>query len=254
MRLVQLADVAPLSPKEVIPYTKGVLKCVFKRTVNGDQGPDRKWDSIQNSVIAEGQTEIKIKACDQPAIPEEWKGKVVHIFCKEGDKGLSGVYRDENDNYKGKSSVVVKVTHTGTITLADGQASQPTQDAPRAAEPATRPNTPPPAQTPRSAPPANGTNHSKGPVPMGATVGMAINNACASLTAQGIELKPFLIMEIASDILRASHWLEAGNLSPKWSERHKPAGNPPAASPPPAAAPPPPPAPEPAEPVDDIPF
>jgi hypothetical protein len=80
---------------------------------------------------------------------------------------------------------------------------------------------------------------------MGATVGMAINNACASLTAQGIELKPFLIMEIASDILRASHWLEVGNLSPKWSERHKPAASP---------APPPQLPPEPAEPVDDIPF
>lgn len=52
-------------------------------------------------------------------------------------------------------------------------------------------------------------------VPMGQTVGMAINNACQSLTAQGLTLEPKRITEIASDILRVAKWLEAGNLIPK---------------------------------------
>jgi hypothetical protein len=48
-----------------------------------------------------------------------------------------------------------------------------------------------------------------------ATVGMAMNCACASLTAQGEWLDPEKVTQIASDLLRVAAWLEAGNLLPK---------------------------------------
>lgn len=60
----------------------------------------------------------------------------------------------------------------------------------------------------------------KGPrIPMGATVGMAVNNACNSLTAQGEPLEPHAIFNIASDILRVCYNLEDGKLAPTFAER-----------------------------------
>jgi len=57
--------------------------------------------------------------------------------------------------------------------------------------------------------------------PMGQTLGMAINNACASLTAQGAELNPRRVFELASDILRLSYYLEEGHLAPTYEARLK---------------------------------
>lgn len=50
---------------------------------------------------------------------------------------------------------------------------------------------------------------------------MAINNACANLTAQGSLLEPEAVWEIASDLLRVSWRLEHGHLAPPRSERAK---------------------------------
>lgn len=60
--------------------------------------------------------------------------------------------------------------------------------------------------------------------PHGATVGMAINCACANLTARGEMLEPHEVACIASDLLRVAAWLEAGNLEPKRAEREREGG------------------------------
>jgi hypothetical protein len=70
--------------------------------------------------------------------------------------------------------------------------------------------------------------------PMGATVGMAVNNACHSLTAQGLQLEPKRIFEIASDILRVSYNLERGKLAPRLAEREAAAKPQPPAKPEPS--------------------
>ena len=51
--------------------------------------------------------------------------------------------------------------------------------------------------------------------PHGATVGMAINCACANLTARGEFLEPGEVTQIASELLRVAAWLEAGHTLPK---------------------------------------
>ncbi len=63
------------------------------------------------------------------------------------------------------------------------------------------------------------TQQNRNRTPMGPTVGMAINNACANITAQGRPLDPAEVFEIASDLLRLSYHLEEGNLAPKFTER-----------------------------------
>lgn len=50
---------------------------------------------------------------------------------------------------------------------------------------------------------------------------MAVNNACASLTAQGRQLEPTEVWNIASDILRICSRLEHGQVAPPYSERVK---------------------------------
>jgi hypothetical protein len=55
----------------------------------------------------------------------------------------------------------------------------------------------------------------------GARVGMAINQACAYLIAEGVPWNPKIITERASDLIRASEWLEQGHLLPPFSERQK---------------------------------
>ena len=57
--------------------------------------------------------------------------------------------------------------------------------------------------------------------PRGQAVGNALNNACASLTAQGAELNPRRVFEIASDIIRMSYYLEEGHLAPTHEARLK---------------------------------
>jgi len=68
---------------------------------------------------------------------------------------------------------------------------------------------PPPYAPPAAAP---APSHSFTP---GARVGMALNNACANLTARGEALDPLAVTQMASDLLRIAEWLEAGNLMPK---------------------------------------
>ncbi len=71
------------------------------------------------------------------------------------------------------------------------------------------------APAPRAAAPAPRAPQPGKSAPHGATVGMAINCACANLTARGEFLDPEAVTQIASDLLRVAAWLEAGNLLPK---------------------------------------
>ncbi len=110
-----------------------------------------------------------------------------------------------------------------TITLV-GQAIGEPQEQPRqpaAPRPAPAPSAPrPPASAP-VAPPAE-SKQNRARTPMGPTVGMAINNACASITAQGRVLNPQEVYEIASDLLRISYHLEDGHLAPKHKDGQHP--------------------------------
>ncbi len=56
----------------------------------------------------------------------------------------------------------------------------------------------------------------------GATVGAAINNACANLTARGEDLDPKKVYVVASELVKVALHMEAGNLyTPKTPEQKK---------------------------------
>lgn len=107
-----------------------------------------------------------------------------------------------------------------------GEASQEQAPATAARPPVSRPPAAKPqGQRPPVAAPAQQRPPAAKPgvhVPMGQTVGMAVNNACHSLTAQGMQLEPQKVFEIASDILRVSYNLEKGKLAPMFAERNPP--------------------------------
>lgn len=56
----------------------------------------------------------------------------------------------------------------------------------------------------------------------GATVGMAINQACANLTHQGLELEPDAIHRIASGIVRVALRMERGELAQEGAKEEVP--------------------------------
>ncbi|MDE2105730.1 MAG: hypothetical protein KGL39_51375 [Patescibacteria group bacterium] len=86
-------------------------------------------------------------------------------------------------------------------------------------EPASNLPPKPASQRPPSHPPKQEQNRKR--VPMGQSVGMALNNACHNLTARGKELDLAEIYNIASDILRLSYYMEDGNLAQPHSVRNK---------------------------------
>jgi hypothetical protein len=224
---------------------RGTITYVGERYSGNSSKTGEPW-SLQNITIKDTTGEFRLVAKDRDAIPGTWKGKEFVIYCNEGEKGLTGLKIKEDKDKKGNVRNVLWFTGSGHIEEATDsapQASAPAAgQAPRAQAAPAAINTPPaaPAQqdgmteaqrllaarkggtTTAQVPPVTPAvpPQSKTFVPLGATVGMAINNACASLTARGIALNPTLIVETASDILRASRWLEAGNLAPKWSERY----------------------------------
>lgn len=88
--------------------------------------------------------------------------------------------------------------------------------------PAGRSDLPPPHHDhgePQEPQPRKEQTQNRRRTPMGQTVGMALNNACANLTARQQPLDPKEVAAIASDILRLSYWLEEGNLLPTYAHR-----------------------------------
>ena len=118
-----------------------------------------------------------------------YQGK--EVIIKAGPKGGLAV-----NNYKGKPGVSVSATCTFQ-TVAGG----------------TAPQTPVPANHSHSvAPTHTHVAPTVRPVIQGQTIGMAINNACNSLTAQGQPLTKENVWKLASMIVGVSQAMEAGKI------------------------------------------
>jgi hypothetical protein len=134
-------------------------------------------------------------------------------------------YNVENPNcgnaLRGRVGQSITIVASGsrddaTIQLVGNAPAQAHNSPPQGAPPQSQGHTP--AQH-TNAPAPSQSQHAQQPFkPFGATVGMAINCACANLTARGEFLDPHEVTQIASDLLRCARWLEDGNLLAK-SER-----------------------------------
>ncbi len=125
MRLIPIKDALTFSPEENVPSVRGKVKEIYKpSTGSSDKG---EW-SFQNLVIVDESGQIKVKLKDREPLPLDYKGRVILISCKEGDKGLSGV-KIKEDEYRGKIDKVLWVTPSATIDRVEGSAPAAPQQA-----------------------------------------------------------------------------------------------------------------------------
>lgn len=186
------------------PCVRGIVTDVFDQTSGTNEHGDWK---IQNIWIKEGESKIKVKVTDREALPKSLKGHGVVITCKEGDKGLTGM-KVKEDNYRGKSSIILSVTPTATIEwdgMGNGHAQAPsTEPAPH-----TPPPTPPPAQMPPTANPPGNTAPSNG----------ATNGNKVSVQAKKRARDYFRVMEAAHELRLA--WNAAHADFPMTAEQYQ---------------------------------
>lgn len=199
LRLVPLSDVNKMGVGETVPRTKGTIKSIGKRGFGGEG--EKQW-SYEFFTLADNGVEVTGKLKNMPPMDQSLKGKSVWLFGRQTEKhGITGLKIDE---YQGKKQLVI--TASATIMRADAvsKVTEPPVDNVPPDEFDSLPKTPP-AQKPDP----------EKYIPMGQTIGMAINNACNNLTHRNLPLDPKDLASIASDILRVSKWLEDGNLTPK---------------------------------------
>jgi hypothetical protein len=192
---------------ELVVQTSGVIKVAFARKAGeGEKGP---W-SVQHFVLQDGNAEIKVKAWNKDDVLP-LKGKKVALLCgKDGHGKLSGLAITEEE-YQGKTSKILELNTRGELVRYDAPQEAP-EASPDDGDLGPQPSKEPAQRTPTAKPDAKW-------IPMGPTVGMAINNACANLTARGLELEPAAVYNVASDLLRVSQRLEGGKLAAPYSER-----------------------------------
>jgi len=118
MRVVPLPEIAVLTAGEVIPSVRGIVTDIYDQ--NSGTNATGAW-SIQNMFL-EGQGQrIKVKLLNRAPMDKDIKGQAVLIYCKDGAKGLSGVYAEDDEYPKGTVNRILKVTPSATIESADGE-------------------------------------------------------------------------------------------------------------------------------------
>lgn len=132
MRVVSIAEVKSLDPKEVIPCVRGRLVEVVKRQTGEKDG--KHW-SIQRFKIKDNTGEVWVKAWDNDTeIPLSAKGQGILIECNDGNKGKTGVYAHDNE-YNGKVERQIRLTASAKIDIENGNGAHEAPQTQRAPEP-----------------------------------------------------------------------------------------------------------------------
>lgn len=207
---------------ELVTYTHGRVTKIDKWMDGAkSDGSGEKW-SFQKLTISDGKNNVMVKVWDRDALPKEWIGKELYCFSTMGGNNRLGGLKIKSDNYQGRTTKYVNCTPSAGLELAAPAEAEGDQaaSAPATAKPAQpQQRQAQPAQSESA--PSPETQHAVKWQPLGPTVGMAVNNACASITAQGKQLTTVEVFNLASDILRAVKWLEDGKIAPKKEDREK---------------------------------
>lgn len=193
--IAALADGAP------VDSISGIIENVYERHT-GKNSKGRHY-SLQNAFVKDQTGKIKVLLDGRKEWPKSLEGKAVTVSAVRGSNGLEGVFA-KDDNYKGNSSRIVKVTDVAKVTVSGGNGSAV---APTAAS-------------------------TQGSVVHGQTVGMAINNATRVLVKAAPDGKYWFtpefednLREIAGVYLRVSKELEFGVPAPKPAPTPEPEDN-----------------------------
>lgn len=177
-----LSQIATLLDKCPVAEIQGKINAVYPADVTAAGKPKQNFTIIDASGVS-----VKCTAWEHPDLGI-YKDRDVVI--RPGAKGGLTV-----NVYNGKAGLSISRSCTFQYLEVHHAQNGVQPKEPTAAAHATPP--------PYHAPAINGMK-----------VGMAINNACQSLTAAGQPLTKKAIWEIASKIVRVSDYLEAGNLDP----------------------------------------
>lgn len=177
------------------------------RTVNTANGQK----TVQAAELVDGAGEkIRISAWEHPDL-KALEGKEVVLHSNKSGNGKFGGVVVKHGSYTNKSGVSVatielSVSKLGTFQLVEvfkaNGGSGATQPSTQASEPVK----------------SQGNGVSGAPTAQyvhGATVGMAINQACQNLTHLGNDLTEDDVWRLASRLIRVAQKLEAGNLAPE---------------------------------------
>jgi hypothetical protein len=104
------------APGSVISQITGQVKNVWDpKTGTSSKGP---W-SFQDIVLIDSNGEemkVSVQHPNMPPVPKSLIGKTVEITAKQGERGYTGVYVEDNENKKtGEVIRRIKVTPTGSI-------------------------------------------------------------------------------------------------------------------------------------------
>jgi len=202
--MITISQILTLPDQCPVDAVQMKITGVFPRKTNIGQYKT----SVQN---AEGQDIAgnKVRLCVWGhADIEPYKGK--DIVLSSGPKGGVKVKHGKYTNKNGEEvkTVELEVSKSGQFQYVEVHKAQ--------SEASGGVSAPTPGPTPQKAPEAR--NGQINPI-HGATVGMAINQACSYVIASGGGLDPKAIHMIASDIVRVALVMEKGDLY----EREKPA-------------------------------
>lgn len=223
--LLQFPDQTP------VDAVQGVVAFVYERNVRKTQYGEKPVQSCTLKDIAGNS--IRVTCWEHPdLLPLKGKEVVLHSTNGKGVKVKHGSYvvkKDGPDKGTTKKTVELDVGKAGCFQTIEvynqitggNAAPQSPANAPSAALEAKSPPTPS-HHTPQASEPVKTDSRAGSPI-FGATVGMAINQACSYLIAKEDNLDPQRVWIIASDIIRIAKRLESGDLYVKPEPIH---GNP----------------------------
>lgn len=170
--MTPIEKIASLKNGTPIDSISGVLENVYERR-SGTTEKGRQW-SFQDLILKDKTGTIKVKLNGRKECPKSMEGRVVTLSSARGSKGLEGVIA-EDDEYKGKTTRLVRVTEAASVVGSGNGANQ-----------------------------SNTTSAASAAPRAGVKVGMALNNANLDLLASNPQVAYFLGDEFPDDLYRIS--------------------------------------------------
>lgn len=194
MRLVTVPEILKLGPGEQVPAIRGTISEVGKRYAGTNEHGE--W-SIQNATLQTPEGIIKLKVMNREPLSVQ-KGCPVWLRSVDGNKGLSGLYA-EDDEYRGKSTRIIKVTPSALIELEEPPPGPP-------ADPGSERWTPPQPPTP-AAPEPHPTHSTVPPAPSAPTGAQGDHTASQKPTTSPADHALFNWTKLYLRCMEAADWI-----------------------------------------------
>lgn len=112
MTLIPLKQVPTMEDREPVMGTSGTVKSVFAQKTGIGRDKD---GSIQNILLTDGRTEVKVVIWDRDEIPKKVIGKKLTITQAKNGKGQWAGCTVEHNEYQGKTEVRLNVKHPAEL-------------------------------------------------------------------------------------------------------------------------------------------